>query len=79
MKTRVYRYGVSGTTINELFAERDGLCILCDRPATAIDHDHETKKVRGVLCHGCNIALNRVEVDGWVEKALAFIQRGKNA
>lgn len=77
MQTRVYRYGVSGLQIKALFSERSGLCILCDREATDVDHDHRTGKVRGVLCPACNTALNRVEIKGWVEAALKFIERGK--
>ena len=78
MQTRVYRYGVSGKTVKSYFEEKNGLCILCDRAATDLDHDHKTGVVRGALCHGCNLAISRVEDDGeWVEKAKLFIQRGK--
>lgn len=33
-------------------------CAACDSTEKLhVDHDHTTGKVRGLLCHGCNIAL----------------------
>ncbi|WP_236569853.1 endonuclease VII domain-containing protein [Streptomyces mexicanus] len=33
---------------------QDGTCATCDAPAYAIDHDHNTGLVRGLLCVSCN-------------------------
>ena len=37
------------------------LCAICHGPSGVmrlhLDHDHETKEVRGLLCHTCNIGL----------------------
>lgn len=44
-----------------------GVCVICGKPESvvrngtvqrlAVDHDHESGKVRGLLCYGCNIML----------------------
>lgn len=42
----------------KITAEQDGTCWLCDIDLTKVmpclDHDHETGKIRGVLCQNCN-------------------------
>lgn len=48
-------------------AAQRGLCAVCGHPQTyrrngkllplAVDHDHETGMVRGLLCHDCNRAI----------------------
>ena len=40
-----------------------------------IDHDHDTGKVRGVLCSGCNLGLGKLgdNIEG-VKKALAYLK-----
>ncbi len=55
---RARRYKLSLLELDVYLASNGGKCWLCnDRKATCIDHDHETKKVRGMLCNRCNTGL----------------------
>ena len=62
---------------NRMFIAQKGCCALCDRHQSAvtnrlaIDHDHKTGVVRGLLCTSCNLLL------GWLEKIerIKFIPR----
>lgn len=41
-----------------------GACELCDSElGLGVDHNHETKQVRGILCRNCNMALGLLEED----------------
>ena len=54
-----------GMTISDYlarFAQQNGLCAICRRPSPPgrplfVDHDHRTGRVRGLVCHRCNIVL----------------------
>jgi hypothetical protein len=56
-------YGISPEDFSRMLAAQNGRCAICRAPtpgangAFRIDHDHATGKVRGLLCHGCNVAL----------------------
>jgi hypothetical protein len=59
---RARTYGVHD--IDALLDYYGYFCPLCSRPVTeadAVDHDHKTGKVRGVLCQTCNITLGVLE------------------
>lgn len=60
------RYGITPEEYDELLARQDGRCAMCrEECATgkrlAVDHDHATGAVRGLLCHACNRALGVYE------------------
>jgi hypothetical protein len=60
-------YGISLREYDELWEKQKGVCAICERPETtkqhgrmarlAVDHDHKTGKVRGLLCRKCNNML----------------------
>lgn len=60
------KYGVSRDLYAEMLVEQDGKCGICGLPrerATktakrlSVDHDHETNKIRGLLCVKCNAGI----------------------
>lgn len=58
-----YLYGITLKDYDELLESQGGVCAICgtDTPCGVgrfhVDHNHATGKVRGVLCHRCNLAL----------------------
>jgi len=63
-----------------MLAAQNEVCAIClgvdiDR-RLAIDHDHETGVVRGLLCLGCNRLLGRFKDDpALFERAAAYLRR----
>lgn len=56
--SRKYLYGVDDITVRAILRAQDGLCKICaEKPATHLDHDHKTGRVRTMLCGACNQGL----------------------
>ncbi|MBV9125670.1 MAG: endonuclease VII domain-containing protein [Planctomycetes bacterium] len=59
------KYGLSLERYDEILAEQGGVCLICRKAPVgkrrnerlSVDHNHETGKVRGILCHQCNAGL----------------------
>jgi hypothetical protein len=52
------RYGLEPDDVEALIRDQSGVCAICmKRPATQVDHDHNTGIVRGILCIYCNSAM----------------------
>jgi hypothetical protein len=51
-------YGLTAEAYQIIFDWQGGVCYICHSPSRsrrlAVDHDHETGKVRGLLCRRCN-------------------------
>jgi Recombination endonuclease VII len=55
---KVRRYNLSRSEYEHMLASQGSKCKICKiKPATHIDHDHATQKVRGILCRECNLGL----------------------
>jgi hypothetical protein len=56
-------YGLSIEEYDRILLLQDGKCAICKtdtpngRGRFHVDHDHNTEKIRGLLCHHCNLAL----------------------
>jgi Recombination endonuclease VII len=65
---------------NASSAAQNGVCAICGGPdihkkTLAVDHNHETGKLRGLLCGLCNMALHRLEKNhAWADKAVAYLK-----
>jgi len=80
-------YGLSYEDYNQLLQKQSGGCAICGIPlklhsgieseyeVAKVDHCHKTGKVRGLLCHKCNIGLGNFNdnVD-LLEKAKKYIK-----
>lgn len=56
------KYNISFAEYQVMFEAQKGLCLICDKPSMeklAVDHNHDTKVVRGLLCKQCNYALGQ--------------------
>jgi recombination endonuclease VII len=52
-------YGISAEDYKKLYEAQGGRCAICKRATgaarrLAVDHDHKTGEVRGLLCKPCN-------------------------
>ena len=76
------KYGLTLEEYGIMLAAQDGKCAVCRTPAgecqnqygsipLAVDHDHVTGKVRGLLCMKCNRAAGFLQDDPEIVRNLA--------
>lgn len=62
-------YGLTIEQYDSILENQNNCCAICktDTPSGKgrfhVDHCHDTKKVRGLLCHHCNLALGNFKDD----------------
>ena len=66
-------YGITLDKYNKMAAKQNNKCALCNLPEKAldsrtkqiknlaVDHDHITSKVRGLLCWRCNTGIGKLK------------------
>lgn len=92
-RNRKIRYSISKDKFDAMRADQEFKCAICDKHESRcakglhIDHDHETGKIRGLLCANCNLSLPIVEherilprpvTDEWKRKAREYLKQHEN-
>src|SRR5665811_1133326 len=76
----VQNFGLTLAQYDEMVEAQGGVCKLCSHPnphghRLAVDHNHQTGEVRGLLCALCNTAVERLEsIPKWCERAVRYLQ-----
>lgn len=85
-------YGADQKTFADLLADQNNLCAICKTPhlhaptkkwgraSLAVDHDHTTGKIRGLLCFQCNTGLGRLgDTLERAEAAVSYLRKAQDA
>jgi hypothetical protein len=73
-------YGITPAQFDAMLAFQRGRCDICRRSFRSsrhihVDHNHETGKVRSLLCATCNTALGHLEKRGWLSRASLYLAK----
>lgn len=80
-------YGISLEDYQNLLKQQNNACAICERQESvldkrtkeprrlAVDHDHETGTIRGLLCMSCNVGLGKFgDNQETLRKALNYLE-----
>ena len=77
------KYGITLEDYNKMLLAQNSLCAICGKrdtrnksmPNLAVDHCHQTGKVRGLLCDRCNFSLGGFEDNiNLLNKAIEYLK-----
>ena len=83
-RVNLHKYGLSPADYEQRFESQGGVCAICSQTSDkslAVDHDHVTGVVRGLLCRECNLGLGHFEDDTsrmWAAFEYLLKHRGLN-
>ena len=76
------KFGINYDQYQMILQEQNGVCAICDESepvvnrSLSVDHDHETGKIRGLLCSNCNPGIGKFkEKIELLKKAVAYLER----
>lgn len=83
------QFGLTIEDYEAMYEAQGGLCAICAQPETssrngkvyrlAVDHNHKTGKVRGLLCFKCNSAMGSFEKrEVPLENVIKFLENENN-
>lgn len=76
------KYGITPDQYKELLSQQEGKCAICEKEAAdldvklAVDHDHKSGEIRGLLCRYCNHRVVGRHRDGDLLRKMAdYVER----
>ena len=79
----IKKYGITAKEVNNMFLDQNGKCNICATELqegifTCVDHDHDSGKVRSLLCRMCNLLLgNARESQHILNQAIEYLNTHK--
>jgi len=75
-------YGITVEQYEAMLELQNGVCAICGGINTrklklAVDHDHDTGKVRGLLCDRCNRGIGLLRDSNNITNALKYLEENK--
>jgi hypothetical protein len=67
LNANLKKYGINADQYRAMLEHQEGRCAICKSKDTGsvrgwhVDHCHRTGKVRGLLCHPCNLLLGHAK------------------
>lgn len=80
-KHRVENFGITMEQYRAMSEAQKDVCAICGKPnhsgwMLAVDHDHKTGKVRGLLCSNCNRGIGLFkDSSAFLRKAMNYLER----
>lgn len=78
-ESRKKLYGLDESAFNAMIAAHNNSCAICgtsfSETKVNVDHDHNTGKIRGLLCMRCNTAIGSLNDDIEIlKKAILYLE-----
>lgn len=71
-------FGLTSDDYARMLASQDGVCAICGgvnpNNALAVDHNHITGKIRGLLCITCNFRVGLIENEMLLAKTHQYLE-----
>ena len=77
-------YGITVDQVEAMWEDQGQGCAICSNPCIDVrfhvDHDHETGKIRGLLCPPCNFMLGAIRDDRAIlARAIVYLEDARCA
>lgn len=80
LKYNLRKFGLAVSTYDSMLTAQNNNCAICKGPPCggkrlAVDHCHETKQIRGLLCSRCNTALGQFrDSENLLKEAINYLK-----
>lgn len=76
------KYGITLEDYSKMLEDQNGVCAICggvdNKKTLAVDHCHDTNKIRALLCGRCNPAVGFVRTPEIAKKIAEYLEHFNN-